>query len=96
MDVGVPRSARIEALRSLIAMPELSIASVLAVLNPLATLGVEVGEAVLKARDAVASVPGGDSRHEAIARYMVARVVVMLEQDAMTATVDREAVTDQD
>ncbi len=45
-----------------------------------ASLAPSILEAVDHAKRAVAAAPGGDHRHQAIARYMVARVLVFLEQ----------------
>lgn len=67
--------------QDLVSAQTLDVAAALALLNTLPdTLGPSVVEAVDHAKRAVAAAPGGDHRHQAVARYMVARVLVLLEQ----------------
>ena len=72
---------RLRVVQDLISAGRLDVAASLALLNTLPdTLGPSVSEAVEHARRAVSAAPGGDHRHQAVARYMVARVLVLLEQ----------------
>lgn len=72
---------RLRTAQDLVSADKLDVAAALALLNTLPeTLGPSVTEAVDHARRAVAAAPGGDHRHQAVARYMVARVLVLLEQ----------------
>ena len=83
MDVRITHQERTEAVRCLLAMPSLDFTTAMAILNTLpATIQAITAEAVEHARASVAAAPGGDHRHEAIARYMLARVVVALEREA--------------
>lgn len=69
--------------QDLISAETLDVAAALALLNTLPdTLGPPAQDAVDHAKRAVAAAPGGDHRHQAVARYMVARVLVLLEQAA--------------
>lgn len=72
---------RLRIAQDLISADSLDVAAALALLNTLPeTLGPSVVEAVDHAKRAVAAAPGGDHRHQAVARYMVARVLVLLER----------------
>lgn len=72
---------RLRIAQDLISAEALDITAALALLNTLPeTLGPCVVEAVDHAKRAVAAAPGGDHRHQAVARYMVARVLVLLER----------------
>lgn len=67
--------------QNLVSAETLDVAAALALLNTLPeTLGASVLDAVDHAKRAVAAAPGGDHRHQAVARYMVARVLVLLER----------------
>lgn len=72
---------RLRIAQDLISADSLDVAAALALLNTLPeTLGHSVVEAVDHAKRAVAAAPGGDHRHQSVARYMVARVLVLLER----------------
>ena len=72
---------RLRIAQDLISAETLDVTAALALLNTLPeTLGPSVVEAVDHAKRAVAAAPGGDHRHQAVARYMVARVLVLLER----------------
>ena len=72
---------RLRIARDLVSAGHLDVSAALALLNTLpGTLGPSVAEAVDHAKRAVAAAPGGDHRHQAVARYMVARVLVLLER----------------
>lgn len=72
---------RLRVAQDLVSAETLDVTAALALLNTLpATLGPSVHEAVAHAKRAVAAAPGGDHRHQAVARYMVARVLVLLEK----------------
>ena len=72
---------RLRRARDLLRAEALDIVAVLALLNTLPdTLAVSEREAIDHAKRAVAAAPGGDHRHEAVARYMMARLVVLLER----------------
>ena len=79
MDARIDHSDRTEAVRCLLAMPRLDFETAMALLNTLPV------EAVRYAREAVAAAPGGDHRHEAIARFTLARVLVALEAEQVIA-----------
>lgn len=67
--------------QNLVSATTLDVTAALRLLNTLPeTLGPSFAEAVDHARRVVAAAPGGDHRHQAVARYMVARVLVLLEQ----------------
>lgn len=71
---------RLRIAQDLISAVSFDVTAALALLNTLPdTLGFSVWEAVEHAKRAVAATPGGDHRHQAVARYMVARVLVLLE-----------------
>lgn len=71
---------RLRIAQDLVSAESLDVTAALALLNTLPdTLGLSVQDAVDHARRAVAAAPGGDHRHQAVARYMVARVLVLLE-----------------
>lgn len=72
---------RLRVARDLVFSGRLDVSAALTLLNTLPdTLGPSVAEAVGHAKRAVAGAPGRDHRHQAVARYMVARVLVLLEQ----------------
>ncbi len=86
MDARIDHSDRTEAVRCLLAMPRLDFETAMALLNTLpATIQAGTVEAVRYAREAVAAAPGGDHRHEAIARFTLARVLVALEAEQVIA-----------
>ncbi len=45
-----------------------------------ALIDAEVGETIEHARHCVAAVPGGDHKHEAVARYAVKRIALVLDR----------------
>lgn len=74
---------RLRLARGLLTAEALDIAAALALLNTMPdTLGAPEREAIDHAKRAVAAAPGGDQRHEAVARYLIARIVVLLEREA--------------
>lgn len=76
------RAERLRIAQDLVSANTLDVEAALALLNTMPdTLGASVREAVEHAKRAVAATPGGDHRHQAVARYMVARVLVLLERD---------------
>lgn len=82
MDVRVDHRDRTETVRGLLASPLLDFGTAMAFLNTLpATIQASTAEAAQHARTAVAAAPGGDHRHEAVARYTLARVLVALEAE---------------
>jgi hypothetical protein len=59
----------------------LDVEAALAFLNTLpAAVDAELGETIEHARQCVAAAPGGDHKHEAVARYAIKRVALMLER----------------
>ncbi len=42
-------------------------------------LGTEIGDTIEHARHCVAAVPGGDHKHEAVARNAIKRIALVLE-----------------
>lgn len=88
MDARVSRAERLETLRVMISMPRVDVETALALLNGITPTEPGMAEAVQHAQEAVAAIPGGDNRHEAIGRYMVARVAVLLE-------LERDSLDDQ-
>ena len=72
----------IQTVRTLLGDGSLDFSAALAFLNtvPVALLA-ETAETVRHAREAVSAAPGGDHRHEAVARYMLARVLIALEAE---------------
>lgn len=72
---------RLQSAQDLVSAVSLDVTAALTLLNTLPdTLGASLDEAVEHAKRAVAAAPGGDHRHQAVARYMVARVLVLLER----------------
>ena len=85
MDARVDHRERTEAVRCLLALPRLDFETAMALLNTLpAPVQASTADAVKHARSAVAAAPGGDHRHEAVARYTLARVLVALEAEEET------------
>lgn len=59
----------------------LDVEAALAFLNTLpGAVDAKVGDTIEHARQCVAAAPGGDHKHEAIARYAIMRVALVLEQ----------------
>lgn len=72
---------RLRRARDLLNTETLDIEASLALLNTLPeVLGDSEREAIDHAKQAVAAAPGGDHRHAAVARYMIARVVALLQR----------------
>ena len=85
-------SERMRVARDLVASESLDIGAALALLNTLPhQIGPAARETVEHAKRAVSAAPGGDHRHQAIARYMIARVLVALERAGASATPPGEA-----
>ncbi len=58
----------------------LDVEAALSFLNTLPyPLGTEIGDTVEHARHCVAAAPGGDDKHEAVARYAIKRIALVLE-----------------
>lgn len=80
---------RLRIAQDLVSSASLDVTAALALLNTMPdTLGKSVSEAVDHARRAVAAAPGKDHRHQAVARYMVARVLVLLEKTRDVGPID--------
>jgi hypothetical protein len=80
---------RLRIAKDLVSSFDLDVTAALALLNTMPdTLGESVSEAVDHAKRAVAAAPGNDHRHQAVARYMVARVLASLEQTRDTGRAD--------
>ncbi len=59
----------------------LDVEAALSFLNTLPyRLGTEIGDTIEHARHCVAAAPGGDHKHEAVARYAIKRTALVLER----------------
>jgi len=59
----------------------LDVEAALSFLNTLpCPLGTEIGDTIEHARHCVAAAPGGDHKHEAVARYAIKRIALVLER----------------
>ncbi len=59
---------------------QLDVEAALSFLNTLPyPLGIEIGDTIEHARHCVGAAPGGDHKHEAIARYAIKRIALVLE-----------------
>ncbi len=59
----------------------LDVEAALSFLNTLPyPLGTEIGDTIEHARHCVAAAPGGDHKHEAVARYAIKRIALVLER----------------
>jgi len=67
-------------LNRLVSADRLDVEAALSSLNTLPpAIGIEMRDLVEQARHCVAAVPGGDHKHEAVARYAVTRIALDLE-----------------
>jgi len=77
----VALSEAIFGLNQLANAERLDVEAALRFLNTLpAQIDAEIGETIEHARHCVAAVPGGDHKHEAVARYAVKRIALVLDR----------------
>jgi hypothetical protein len=76
-----PLAERIRLAHQLAESDPIDVSAALALLNTMPeTLGAEFRNAVDHTRRAVAAAPGGDHRQGAVARYMLARLAIMMDR----------------